>query len=110
MKSIRIWKGKWRPSLLGLYLLAASMLVISPGNAQQKHISKAAKRKEQAERSYKKAYASARKRAVKHRYEIQTEATQDMMDAAGKRAERFNKQNDPGFLERIFKRKKPKRR
>jgi hypothetical protein len=96
--------------IFGLCLFVSSCLLLSNGNAQQKHINKAAKRKAQVERDYKKAYARARKSTIKHRYEIQTKATQDMMDAADKRAEAFNRQNKPRFLERVFKRKRPKRR
>jgi|GEM_PF-3180022 len=110
MKRFQNRKGKKQIYIIGLWLFIASLILIPSGNAQQKHISKNAKRKEQAERSYKKAYASARKRAIKHRYGIQSKATQDMIDAADKRAETFNRQNKPGFLERIFKRKRPKRR
>lgn len=57
-----------------------------------------------------KAYAKARKRTIKHRREIQTEATRDRMDNADKRAENYNKRNDPVFLERILKKKRPKKR
>jgi len=90
--------------------LIVALLVSSALTAQQKQISKAAKKKEQVERSYKKAYAKARKATIKHRYEIQSKPTQEMMDAADKRARAFNRQNDPAFLERIFKKKKPKYR
>lgn len=81
-----------------------------PVEAQQRKASMAQKKKEQVERNYKKAYAKARKRTIKHRREIQTEATKKRMDEADKRAEVFNKQNDPTFFERFFKRKKPRRR
>jgi hypothetical protein len=90
--------------------LIVALLVSVALTAQQKQISKAAKKKEQVERSYKKAYAKARKATIKHRYEIQSRSTREMMDAADKRARTFNRQNDPTFLERIFKRKKPKYR
>lgn len=86
------------------------LLVFAIADAQQKQSTKAAKKKEQVERSYKKAYARARKRTIKHRYEIQSKKTQDMMDAANKRAEAFNRQNDPKFLDRIFKRRRPGKR
>jgi hypothetical protein len=91
-------------------LLIAFLLAFTLTDAQQKQSTKAAQKKEQVERSYKKAYAKARKRTIKHRYEIQTKKTQEMMDAACKRAESFNRQNDPGFMDRIFKRRRPKNR
>ncbi|MFO7369676.1 MAG: hypothetical protein R6X09_05335 [Bacteroidales bacterium] len=90
------------------FLLA--LLLVCPVEAQQRKASMAQKKKEQVERNYKKAYAKARKRTIKHRREIQTEATKKRMDEADKRAEVFNKQNDPTFFERFFKRKKPRRR
>jgi len=62
------------------------------------------------EKSYKKAYAKARKRTIKHRREIQTGATRERMDAADERAKIYNEQNDPGFIERYFKKKRPRKR
>lgn len=93
-----------------VFILIACALFYFPVDAQQKHVTHAAKKKEQAERDYKKAYAKARKRTIKHRYEIQSQGTKAMMDASGKRAEAFNKQNDPDFLVGIFKRKRPRNR
>lgn len=90
-----------------LFALAITLPVLE---AQQKNVTKAARKKEQVERDYKKAYAKARKRTIKHRYDIQTKATQERMDAADKRAEAFNRQNDPDFFERIFRKKRPKTR
>jgi len=90
--------------------LIASTLIFQPLSAQQKNFNDASRKKEQVKRAYKKAYAKARKRTIKRRYDLQTKATQEMMDAAEERAEDYNKQNDPKFLERIFKRKRPKSR
>jgi Ni/Co efflux regulator RcnB len=87
-----------------------ALLLAGPVEAQQRKASMAQKKKEQVERNYKKAYAKARKRTIKHRREIQTEATKKMMDEADNRAETFNKLNDPTFFERYFKRKRPGRR
>ena len=93
-----------------LVSLLFMLLLTGPAEAQQRKASMAQKKKEQVERDYKKAYAKARKRTIKHRREIQTDATTKMMDEADKRAETFNKQNDPSFFERFFKRKKPRRK
>ena len=93
-----------------LFLSLAAILLLASVDAQQRKATQAAKKKEKVERSYKKAYAKARKRTIKHRRDIQTEATKKMMDEADKRAEVFNKLNDPTFFERYLKRKKPKRR
>ena len=99
---------KLLPHILISFILA--LLLAHPVEAQQRKASMAQKKKEQVERNYRKAYAKARKRTIKHRREIQTEATKKMMDEADKRAEVYNKQNDPTFFERYFKRKKPGRR
>jgi hypothetical protein len=89
-----------------LYLLVALQLVFAGAAGQQKQSFTAAKKKEKIERSYKKAYARARKRTIKHRYEIQSKNTKEMMDAAGKRADAFNKQNDTKCIDRIFKKRR----
>jgi len=93
-----------------LFVLLAAFLFTGISIAQQQKTTQAAKKKEHVERSYKKAYAKARKRTIKHRRDIQTDATKDRMDAADKRADTYNRQNDPGFFERYFKRKKPRKR
>ena len=90
--------------ILALFIVAGSV------DAQQRKVGENAKKKEKVERSYKKAYAKARKRTIKHRREIQTDATKERMDAAGKRSDTYNKQNDPTFAERYFKRKRPRKR
>jgi hypothetical protein len=91
-------------------LILASFIVAGTVDAQQRKAGENAKRKEKVERSYKKAYAKARKKTIKHRRDIQTDATKERMDAAGKRADTYNKQNDPTFAERYFKRKRPGKR
>jgi hypothetical protein len=93
-----------------IYLTLAFFLLLTSTEAQQRKASDAAKKKEKIERSYKKAYAKARKRTIKHRRDIQTDATRARMDAADKRAEVYNKQNDPTFVERYLKRKRPRKR
>jgi len=97
--------------LTGVLSLAFVVLVaIGNADAQQSKVSDAHKKKEKVERSYKKAYARARKKTIKHRREIQTEETRKRMDEADKRAKAYNNQNDPGFLERYFKRKRPSKK
>jgi hypothetical protein len=93
-----------------IYLIFAALILVPSIDAQQRKASDAAKKKGKIERSYKKAYAKARKRTIKHRHDIQTEATSKRMDAAEKRAEAFNKQNDPTFIERFLSRKRPRKR
>ena len=93
-----------------VFILILCAMLFFPVNAQQKQVTRSAKKKEQVERDYKKAYARARKRTIKHRYEIQSQHTKSMMDASRKRAEAYNKQNDPSLPERIFTRKRPRNR
>jgi peptidoglycan hydrolase CwlO-like protein len=90
-----------------LSLAFFAFLTLSSSEAQLRKESNALKKKEKVERSYKKAYAKARKRTIKHRREIQSEATRKRMDEADKRANTYNRQNDPGFAERYFKKKRP---
>lgn len=93
-----------------IYLILAALLLIPYLDAQQRKAGDAVKKKEKIERSYKKAYAKARKRTIKHRRDIQTEATRERMNDGDKRAEAYNKQNDPSFMERLLKRKRPRKR
>lgn len=86
------------------------LLFVASAEAQNKKATMAEKKKAKIERSYKKAYGKARKKTIKHRREIQTEATRERMDQTDKRAEANRNQNDPGFFERIFKRKRPNKR
>ncbi|HLO57136.1 MAG TPA: hypothetical protein VK179_00190 [Bacteroidales bacterium] len=94
--------------IAGFFLVA--LLVTATSYSQQAKQSENQKKKEKVERSYKKAYAKARKKTIKHRREIQTDDTKKRMDAADKRAEAYNRQNDPGFFERIFRKKRPGKR
>ncbi len=100
MKKLRIYKARW------ILLLLMTLGVMLPLSGQQK-ASEAAKKKEKVERSYKKAYAKARKKTIKHRRSIQTDATKERMDAVDKRARENNRKNDPAFFERYFKKKRP---
>lgn len=77
---------------------------------QSRKASKAIREREKQEKSYKRAYARARRLTIKHRREIQTKATRERMDEVHKRAKKNNKANDPPFLKRLFTRKKPKKR
>jgi vacuolar-type H+-ATPase subunit H len=98
---------KWFLKSFGLLFIV--WITMNAGFAQQQKMSDAQKKKEKVERSYKKAYAKARKKTIKHRREIQTDETRQRMDEADKRARAYNKKNDPGFLERYFKTKKPRK-
>lgn len=91
-------------------IIYATWLMIPSAEAQHNTARQAEKKQERAERDYKKNYAKARKMTLKHRRQIQSEATRKMMDEADKRARAFNKQGDPGFIDSLFKTKKRKKR
>jgi hypothetical protein len=93
--------------ITGFLLVALMVTATSYSQAKQ---SENQKKKEKVERSYKKAYARARKKTIKHRREIQTDDTKKRMDAADKRAEAYNSQNDPGLFKRIFRKKRTGKR
>jgi len=76
---------------------------------QQKAVRKAERKKELMEKLDKKYYLKSRKKAVRHRKEIQSGATRERMKEADKRAKRFNRGIHTGWIEEHFKCKKPKR-
>jgi Flp pilus assembly protein TadB len=92
-----------------IYLVFTIILAIPAVYCQQEKVAEATKKKEKIERVQKREYEKARKRTLKHRREIQTKETRDRMDEADKRANAFNKQNDPGFFQRVFGRKRYKK-
>jgi hypothetical protein len=96
---------------LRILLLLTPLLFTTPAAIAQKgKVREAMKKKEQTERDYKKAYEKARKKTMKHRREIQTKETQQRMDTADKRAKQYNREGDPDFFKRLFRRKKPRRK
>ena len=94
--------------IAGVALVA--LMLAGSAEAQNRKATMAEKKKAKIERSYKKAYGKARKKTIKHRRDIQTEATRERMDQADKRAEANRSQNDPVLFERIFRRKRPNKR
>jgi hypothetical protein len=93
-----------------LCLLLSGILVFSVMDAQQRKAGQAEKKQAKTERSYERAYARARRLTIKHRRSIQTDATKKRMEEADQRAKAYNKQNDPNFLERIFKKRPPRKK
>jgi len=83
-----------------------SVLAMTSSYPQTSKAKDAARRKEQIERDYKKAYEQARKKTLKHRREIQTKETKQRMDEADKRAEAYNRQNEKRWWEKVFKKKR----
>jgi hypothetical protein len=83
--------------LIVVFILA--MPVIYP---QQGDPATAAKKKEQVQKAHKKAYENARKWTLKHRRAIQTPETRKRMDAADRRADAYNRQNEKKWWEKIF--------
>jgi len=90
--------------------IIVSLLVIPTVYPQGGKGADAARKKEKIEREQKKAYEIARKKTLKHRREIQTEATRKRMDEADKRANAYNRQHDDRWWEKIIKGAKRKKR
>jgi hypothetical protein len=78
-------------------------------SGQDKVARKAERKKELMQKLEKKYYKQARKKAIRHRREIQTQATQKRMKETDKKARRYNRENKTGWLEQQLCRKKPKR-
>jgi hypothetical protein len=95
----RIYQG----FLLFSIALALSCSVFNP---QQRKTSDAANKKAKIEREQKKNYQEAREKTVKHRREIQTEATRKRMDEVDKKAKAYNNHDKLPWYKRIFMKKK----
>jgi hypothetical protein len=87
---------KWFSLIIFLFL---AMPLIYP---QQGNADGAAKKKEEVRKAHKKAYENARKWTLKHRRAIQTPETRKRMDAADRRADAYNRQNEKKWWEKIF--------
>lgn len=94
--------------LIGLVII--TLLAVPPVHSQSRKIQEAVRKKEKTERSYERAYEKARKKTIRHRMKIQTKETKKYMKDSDKRARRYNKQGDPGFMERLFSKKRKKKR
>ena len=97
-------KQKW---IIGLII---SMLAVPVVFSQGGKGADAARKKEKIERQQKRDYEIARKKTLKHRRDIQTEATRKRMDEAHKRARAYNKSHDDPWWEKMVKELKPKKR
>lgn len=87
-----------------------------PGDAytQQKervkNAAQAEKKSEQAEKFRKKAYQHIRKETIKRRRKMQTPETRLRMREADKRADRINSLDEERLVERLFKKRPPRKR
>jgi hypothetical protein len=84
------------------FLLIVVFFLAMPLYPQQGNAEAAAKKKEQVQKDRKKAYEKTRKWTLKHRRAIQTPETRKRMDAADKRADAYNRQNEKKWWEKIF--------
>jgi hypothetical protein len=72
-------------------------------------VKKAERKKELIKKLEKKYYLKAHKKTIKHRRNMQTDATKKRMTEADKKARNFNRGNHLSWIELQFIRKKPKR-
>ncbi len=85
------------------------LLFIYDLNGQTRAIRKAERKHELIKKLEKKYYEKSRKKAIKHRREIQTEATKKRMEEIDRKARLNNRQSRDIWLLRWMKRKKAKK-
>jgi hypothetical protein len=74
------------------------------GNKSRK-VMKAERKAEKTKEEQKEGYEQAKKKDKKHRMEIQTENTRQMMKETDEKSENMRKQRREPFFKRLFKRK-----
>ena len=92
-----------------IFILSTCLMLSVQVYSQQSRSSAATKKNEQVKEENKKAYQKSRRKTIRHRREIQTSETKKRMDAADKRAQAYNRQNDKKWYQKIFKKKHSKR-
>ena len=76
------------------------------GYSQTKTVRQAEKKKQEIVQKQKKAYDKARKKAIKEKFDMQSESTKKQMKESRKRAKRNNSAGRQPFIQRLFDRKK----
>jgi hypothetical protein len=92
------------------WLLIVFLFITVPYSyGQDRMVRKAERKKELAKKLEKKYYSQVRKKTIRHRREIQTDATRKRMKETDKKARKYNHQNQECWVEQHIFRKKPKR-
>jgi len=89
--------------------LQCLLIVTIPLYSQTGQARKAIKKQEKVEKSLKKDFEKSRKKALKHRYEIQTPEVQERMKNSRKKVDQYHKQKNKKAFKDIFNRKKRKK-
>jgi len=93
-----------------LILVLQFLLILTiPLYSQTGKARKAIKKQERVERSVERDSEKSRKKALKHRYEIQTPEVRERMKSSRKKVDQYHKQKNKTAFQDIFKRKKRKR-
>lgn len=98
--------------IFGFVLILTLACMSSGAIAQPRAVRKAERKQERTERQKKKKQKKADKAFIKHHISIQDKETQKRMKANRKRSEKHNdtiKKDEP-FLEKVFKKKKRKKK
>lgn len=97
-------------NLKKLIIVLQFLLILAvPLQSQTGKAGKAIKKQERVEKSSLKNYEKSRKKALNHRYKIQTPEVQERMKNSRKKVDQYHKQKNKTEFKDIFKRKKRKR-
>jgi hypothetical protein len=91
------------------FLIAWLFIAIPNLYGQDRVVRKAERKAELAKKLEKKYYQQVRKKTIKHRREIQTEATRERMKLTDQKARKYNRLNKECWVEQHLFRKRPKR-
>lgn len=94
-----------------LVLFFSVLLFAQDLSAQSRKVMKAERKAEKVKEQQKKDFEKARKKELKHRWEIQSPKTKERMKETRKDADQFNnrmRKNHEPFWKKIFRRKRPK--
>jgi hypothetical protein len=92
-----------------IFALQFLLITAIPLYSQTGKAEKAIKKQEKSEKSLQRDFEKSRKKALKHRYKIQTPEVQERMRDSRKKVDQYHKQKNKTAFKDIFKRKKRKR-
>jgi cell division protein FtsL len=94
---------------LKIFLFCILVLFASSLYSQTKTVKKAINQKEKAEQQEEREYQKSREEALDAHYKRQSENTKEQMKQSKMISEAYRKQNEPGFFEKIVKKRKNKK-
>jgi hypothetical protein len=87
-------------------ILLALVLAVNVTEAQSRKVRKATAKQEKRERLEQRTYQKTRKKVLKHRYEIQTDKTKELMKETREKSKEYNDTGREGFFKKMFNKKK----